>query len=143
MTAIGLLAGKSGNVRLQSVEHLYAGYPAIADNIYRLSQATRDGRPWQEELRLMADSSAPGALRATAWIKISVAPIETDGGRGGSLWRVQDVSGERIEQETAFQQLQHIIDYLDHSPAGFLLCRRRRATFSTSTPRWPTGWGSI
>jgi len=114
------LAGKSGNVRLQSVEHLYAGYPAIADNIYRLSQATRDGRPWQEELRLMADSSAPGAHEAaTAWIKISVAPVETDGGRGGSLWRVQDVSGERDEQETAFQQLQHIIDYLDHSPAGF------------------------
>ena len=114
------LAGDPDARRLQSIDSLYAGYPAVADNIYRLSQAMREGKEAQEELRLMADSSAPGAREGeTAWIRISVAPIEPAGGRGGSLWRVHDVTGERVEQERAFQQLQHIIDYLDHSPAGF------------------------
>jgi two-component system cell cycle sensor histidine kinase/response regulator CckA len=113
-------AGDPQARRLQNVDSLYAGYPAIADNIYRLSQAMRDSKPAQEELRLMADSSAPGARAgATAWIRITVAPIEPHGGRASALWRVHDVTDERVEQERAFQQLQHIIDYLDHSPAGF------------------------
>ena len=114
------MSGAPAGGRLQGIEHLYAGYPSIADNIYRLSQASRDGKPAHEELRLMADSSAPGAREGeTAWLRISVAPVEGHGTRAVTLWRVQDVSAERVEQETAFQQLQHIIDYLDHSPAGF------------------------
>ena len=37
------LAGRGEGGRLQAIENLYAGYPNIADNIYRLSQAMRDG----------------------------------------------------------------------------------------------------
>ena len=33
---------------------------------------------------------------------------------------VADITGEREQQETVFQDLQHAIDYLDHAPAGFL-----------------------
>ena len=114
------LAGRGDGGRLHAIENLYAGYPNIADNIYRLSQAARDGKAAREELRLMPDSSAPGAYAgATAWIRIQVRPIEHEAGGPRTLWRVQDVSSERTEQEAAFQQLQHIIDYLDHSPAGF------------------------
>ncbi len=114
------LANGGGGGRLQNVENLYAGYPAIADNVYRLSQAMRDGLAAEEELRLMPDSSAPGSHEGEiAWLNVSVAPLDPAAGRARTLWRVRDVTQERLEQEGAFQQLQHIIDYLDHSPAGF------------------------
>ena len=113
------LAG-SGSGRLQGVDNLYAGYPSIADNIYRLSQAMRDGVAGEEDIRLMPDSSAPGAREGTtAWLNLSVAPLPADSGGARALWVVRDVTEERVEQESAFHQLQHIIDYLDHAPAGF------------------------
>ena len=34
-------------------------------------------------------------------------------------WQIADVTAERDDQETFFQDLQHAIDYLDHAPAGF------------------------
>ena len=36
-----------------------------------------------------------------------------------AAWTVADITRERAQQETVFQELQHAIDYLDHAPAGF------------------------
>jgi two-component system cell cycle sensor histidine kinase/response regulator CckA len=106
--------------RLPGVDTIYAGYPDIANNIYRLAQAAREGRTAREELRLLAGSSAPGAHRGEiSWLMIDVRPLDGVEGGPGVLWRVRDVTADRGEQEAAFQELQHIIDYLDHSPAGF------------------------
>ena len=114
------LAGEGAEERLPGVDTLYAGYPDIANNIYRLAQAARESRTAREELRLLAGSSAPGAHAGEiSWLQIEVRPLEVADGTPGVLWRVRDITEDRGEQELAFQELQHIIDYLDHSPAGF------------------------
>lgn len=114
------LADADPSRRTLGVEHLYAGYPDIADHIYRLAQAARDGASATEEFRLIAGSSAAGAHRdRTAWLKLTVEPFTESGRDRQTIWRIIDLTEERAEQEVAFQKLQHIIDYLDHAPAGF------------------------
>jgi two-component system cell cycle sensor histidine kinase/response regulator CckA len=114
------LVSAAGLSRLVGIENIYAGYPEVAQPIYRLSQSVRERRPATEEVRLNAGSSAAGAkTHEPVWIRISVSPIEAEGGAGHSLWRHQDISADRAKQEGAFSHLQYIINYLDQAPAGF------------------------
>ena len=113
------LASSAGSGRSSSFEFLYSGYPDIADAIYRLAQAAREGHSATEEIRLAAGSSAAGARPdQPTLIRLSVAPIKKDG-HVLALWRHADISQERLKQEHAFAQLQHIINSLDNAPAGF------------------------
>jgi two-component system cell cycle sensor histidine kinase/response regulator CckA len=115
------LAERGSSSRNNGFEYLYSGYPEIADAIYRLAQAAREGRAASEELRLQAGSSAPGARPdQPTLIRLSVAPVEQDGVRY-VLWRHADISQERLRQEQAFAHLQHIISSLDNAPAGILV----------------------
>ncbi|TMJ42860.1 MAG: response regulator [Alphaproteobacteria bacterium] len=114
------LVSAAGLARLVGIENIYTGYPEVARPIYRLSQSMRERRSATEEIRLNAGSSAAGAkTHEPVWIRISVSPIETEGGAGHSLWRHQDISADRAKQEGAFSHLQYIINYLDQAPAGF------------------------
>jgi len=114
------LVSAAGLSRLVGIENIYAGYPEVAQHIYRLSQSLRERRAAVEEIRLNAGSSAAGAkTKEPVWIRISVSPVETEGGAGYSLWRHQDISADRAKQEGAFSHLQYIINYLDQAPAGF------------------------
>ncbi|MBP0573286.1 PAS domain-containing protein, partial [Mycobacterium tuberculosis] len=36
-----------------------------------------------------------------------------------TVWHVADVTDDRNEQETSFQELQQVVTFLDHAPAGF------------------------
>ncbi len=113
------LASNAGSGRSSSFEYLYSGYPDIADAIYRLAQAAREGVPASEEMRLAAGSSAAGARPdLPTLIRLSVSPIKKNG-ETLALWRHADISQERLKQENAFAQLQHIINSLDNAPAGF------------------------
>ena len=114
------LIGLGGKGRMVGVENLYSGHSDISDRIYRLAQAARERRPASEEFRLAAGSSAAGAKPdEPAWIRVSVAPIAASLGQVYALWRLADVSADRLRQESAFSRLQYIINYLDHAPAGF------------------------
>src|SRR5688572_21564739 len=107
------LVSAAGLARLVGIENIYAGYPEIAQHIYRLSQSVRDRRAGVEEIRLNAGSSAAGAKTdEPVWIRISVSPIETEADSGLALWRHQDISADRAKQEGAFAHLQYIINYL-------------------------------
>ncbi len=86
-----------------------------------MTQAVRDGRAGDEEVRMPA-----AALRtcdgggAARWYRIEARPLTPGTGKSLIAWSVADISSERAEQEEAiFQELQHAIDYLDHAPAGF------------------------
>ncbi|CAN5364920.1 ATP-binding protein [soil metagenome] len=114
------LVSGMGLARLVGLENLYSGYPDVSDRIYRLAQAAREGRRATEEFRLPAGSAAVGAKPGQpAWLRVSAAPIETEGGKSYALWRLQDISEDRERQERAFSHLQFIISYLDQAPAGF------------------------
>lgn len=109
----------AGHGRTIGIEHFYAGYPDVAERIYRVAQAGREGRPASEEFRLNPGSGAPGARPdRPAWIKISVSPL-AGAGRAFLLWRLTDMTVERERQEAAFTRLQYIVGYLDRAPAGF------------------------
>ncbi len=114
------LVSAAGLARLVGIENLYAAHPEVSQRIYRLSQSVREGRAAQEEIRLNAGASAARAMGSEpVWIRISVAPIATEGGANYSLWRHQEITADRARQEDAFTHLQYIINYLDQAPAGF------------------------
>jgi two-component system, cell cycle sensor histidine kinase and response regulator CckA len=106
--------------RLVGIENLYAGYPDIAERVYRLAQAARDGERAAEEFRLNPGSGAAGARAdRPVWVLVSVDRVETGSGEPHTLWRHRDVTADRERQEAAFAKLQFIISYLDRAPAGF------------------------
>ncbi len=114
------LLAEAGLKRVVGVENLYAGRPEISDRIYRLAQAARTRAAAYEEFRLASGSAAAGGKAdRSVWYRVSVAPIAASLGQTYSLWRLTDVSADRLKQENALSRLQYIIGYLDHAPAGF------------------------
>jgi two-component system cell cycle sensor histidine kinase/response regulator CckA len=100
---------------VRTIERVFAADPDVAEAIYRLAQAARDGRRVQEEFRV--GNSPHGG---PAWFRVRVRPLERVDAQGReTLWTVSDVTRERERQENVFQELQHAIDFLDHAPAGF------------------------
>ncbi len=111
------MAGVRDPSELRSVERVFHGASQVSEAVYRLVQAARDGRGRTEELRLAPPLSRVGSV---GWYRVKVRPLGRAGSRGASLWIIADVTRERDRQETAFQELQHAIEFLDHAPAGFL-----------------------
>ncbi|OKL45286.1 cell cycle histidine kinase CckA [Pseudovibrio exalbescens] len=112
-----------GDVR--TVERVFSADPEAADAIFRLSKAVRNHRRAQEEVRLPA---AIGRIDGgSRWYRISVRPLQYGDKNGTTpsnltVWQIADISRDRKEQETSFQELQRVINFLDHAPAGFLSC---------------------
>lgn len=112
------LIGAEAQRDVRVVERVFSGDQAASEAIYRLSQAIRADRTAIEEVR-MAHPIAGTAGGGPRWYRIRVRPVKA-GESDLVAWRVSDVTEEREQQETVFQDLQHAIDYLDHAPAGFL-----------------------
>ncbi|MFN3854008.1 MAG: cell cycle histidine kinase CckA [Phreatobacter sp.] len=112
------LTGVTGSEDVKGVERAFTGSPEVSEAIYRLSQAARENRRHQEEVRM---PSAEGAR----WYRLKVRPLVSDGvirprGVGkASVWSVEDITRDRQNAESAFETLQRAIDFLDHAPAGF------------------------
>jgi two-component system cell cycle sensor histidine kinase/response regulator CckA len=106
---------------VRAVERVFAGDPAASEVIYRLSQKLRDGRPGEEEVRMPGPlSGIHNGEQGAHWYRINVRPLSLkSGGKTLAAWSVADISRDRARQEAVFQELQHVIDYLDHAPAGF------------------------
>ncbi len=114
------LASQAGRTRLVNLETLYSGYPDVSERIYRLAKAAREGRESSEQFRLSAGSAAAGAREDKAvWLRLQVKPIRVSATQNYSVWRLSDETDARASQEEAFENLQYIINYLDHAPAGF------------------------
>ena len=115
------LTGAAGPSDVRAVERVFSSDPDAADAIYRLSQATRNDLKVFEEVRLPHPiGQFEGAAR---WYRIRVRPLETGDTEGGrqkyTVWSVADITRDRTEQESSFQELQRVINFLDHAPAGF------------------------
>ena len=106
-------AQKAGEVR--PVQRLFPAGGDIAEAIYRLSVAARDGKTTSEEFRLTKSLEGD----RPAWYRVKTTPLTGDRFSRLSLWSIADISLERDRQENVFQELQQAIDYLDQAPAGF------------------------
>ena len=114
------LVSASGQGRIVNLETLYSGYPDVSERVYRLARAAREGKEASEQFRLAAGSAAAGARAdAAAWLRLQVKPLKIGAGQPYSVWRLVDETDARASQEDAFENLQYIINYLDHAPAGF------------------------
>lgn len=118
------LTGADGAADVRVIERVFSSDPDAADAIYRLSQAMRDGRRAQEEVRMVSPlGRTDGGPR---WYRVLVRPVDvTAKGRSArrlTVWQLSDITRDRAEQENSFQELQRVINFLDHAPAGFLSC---------------------
>jgi two-component system cell cycle sensor histidine kinase/response regulator CckA len=114
------LASDAGASRLVGFDVLYAGYPDFSEPVYQLVQAEKSGQAMKRDVRVAAGSSVPGASADGArWLRLAVSPLVGESLKGQTLWRLTDITADRLHQESAFSRLQFIITYLDHAPAGF------------------------
>ncbi len=120
-TYLGLCRGR-GAAELRGIERLFAGSPEVSESVYRLAQAARDGKRAAEELRLSPPLIPAAGDGGAGWYRVRVRPLALPGTRRANLWSIADVTRERERHENVFQELQHAIDFLDHSPAGFFSC---------------------
>jgi two-component system cell cycle sensor histidine kinase/response regulator CckA len=100
---------------LRPVERVFIGDADASEAIYRLIKAAREGKRLQEEVRVAAMSGRPAR-----WLRFRIRPLGK-GKRDSKLtvWSLSDITQERAGQEDSFVTVQHVIDYLDHAPAGF------------------------
>ena len=110
------LSGAHGLSDLRTIERLFSGAPEVSESIYRLAQAARENRSAVEEVRLAAPLAGQSGV---GWYRIRVRPLDRLGAKRAALWSVADITRERERHENVFQELQNVIDFLDHAPAGF------------------------
>ncbi|MEJ1161011.1 cell cycle histidine kinase CckA [Prosthecomicrobium sp. N25] len=123
---------------VRTVERVFAGDPEAAEAMFRLTQALREKRPAREEIRTVSPlGRTEGGAR---WYRVRVRPLEIkwEGIGGGkaqlAIWQVADITRDRDEQETSFQELQQVVTFLDHAPAGFFSADPRgRITYLNAT----------
>ncbi|MHC5652889.1 cell cycle histidine kinase CckA [Stappia sp. ICDLI1TA098] len=123
-SAYAELIGAETPAEVRGVERVFSSDPSATDAIFRLSRAVAEEGSGEEEVRLPHPlGHSDGDPR---WYRVKVRPIDLPGGtrRGpaATVWQLADISGDRTEQETSFQELQRVINFLDHAPAGFFSC---------------------
>ncbi|MCW1843999.1 cell cycle histidine kinase CckA [Prosthecomicrobium hirschii] len=123
---------------IRTVERSFAGDPDAAEPMFRLATAARDRRAAREEIRTLSPlGRSEGGPR---WFRVRVRPLDLPAGRNGAspaaltVWQVADITRDRDEQETSFQELQQVVTFLDHAPAGFFSADPRgRITYLNAT----------
>jgi two-component system, cell cycle sensor histidine kinase and response regulator CckA len=109
---------------VRGVERVFSSDPSATEAIFHLTRAAEAERSAEEEIRL------PHPLGRNdgdpCWYRVRVRPLALAGQgskeRACTVWQIADISGDRTEQETSFQELQRVINFLDHAPAGFFSC---------------------
>jgi len=105
-----------------SVARLFVNQPEVAEAIYRLCRAAREGRHVHEDVRLTRYFDGRDITsNKPVWYRVEVRALPASENSGSSLvvWDVRDISADRDKQENIYLELQRAIDYLDHAPAGF------------------------
>ncbi|NLH83597.1 MAG: response regulator, partial [Phyllobacteriaceae bacterium] len=128
---------------LRTIERIFAASPDVGEDMFRLGEAVRARRAAETEIRTRAPiGTEAGGAR---WYRIHVDPLapasDRDGGDRLTAWRISDVTGERERQESSFQELQQIVTFLDHAPAGFFSADPSgRLTYLNATLADWLGW---
>src|SRR5262249_53557510 len=102
-------SGAIGMHDIRPIERVFVGDPDVAETLYRLLKASRDGRRLQEEVRITALGGEPAR-----WLRLRVRPlgaaVDAGGTRKASGWTVRRVTRRRQAPEDAVQGIQHAVD---------------------------------
>lgn len=113
-----LLGAKTPD-EIASVEAVFARRPEANEAIYKMANAAKQGVSSTEEIRLK--SGLNSAQEGARWFRLrSRGMVNPADNNPVTVWQVSDVTSDRENQESTFQELQDAIHYLDHAPAGFL-----------------------
>lgn len=132
--AYGEITGASSAADIRTIENLLSDVPEASATIYRLAAGLRDGLTGDGEFR-MSQAIRPGSEPGARWYRVSARAFTAPGQRQPLLaWQIEDISGDRAEQERFFLDLQKAIDHLDHAPAGFFAADQDgRVTYINAT----------
>ncbi|MDQ8732753.1 cell cycle histidine kinase CckA [Bradyrhizobium sp. LHD-71] len=109
------LTGAERAEEARPVERVFVGNPEVSEAVFRLLKASRERRRQQEEVRVIAPDGVSGR-----WLRMRVRPLgESKKDQDFSVWSIADITRDRERQEGVFQDLQQVIEYLDHAPTGF------------------------
>ena len=107
-----------------TIERFFSGNPRVAEQLFRLARAARQGHAWEEEFSYAGKDDAESEDAPTRLFRVSVRQIPVRPGNTArsarTLWLIDDMTGDRRKEDSAFESLQQMVDYLDHAPAGFL-----------------------
>ena len=114
------LAGYSALGEINPVETLLAAGPAGSEVLFRMTRAVERGQSACEEIKV---ATPDGGER---WLKVSVKRIGSLPGTddGLRLWRLDDVTGDRMRHAEALQQLESRLSLLSAAPVGLLTLDR-------------------
>src|SRR6185295_18380036 len=105
------LTGAERLEEARPVERVFVGNPEVSEVVFRLLKASREGRRQQEEVRVVAPDGVSGR-----WLRVRVRPLgDTKKEQKYAVWSIGDITRDRERQEGAFQDLQQVIEYLDHA----------------------------
>ncbi len=120
--AYATLTGARSPADVSSIERVFSGHGDAAESIFRLTRAAREMVRAEEEIRMDHPLGDPDG--EPRWYRVRVRPMKLPDATGRSrilsVWRTSDITKDRFDQENSFQELQRAINFLDHSPVGFL-----------------------
>ena len=101
-----------------SIESAFSKQPEASEIVYKMANRAKEGEVSVEEFRL--SSGLKSNEEGARWFRLRSRPMMAPGFKKPlTVWQASDVTVDRRKQETAFQDLQNAINYLDHAPAGF------------------------
>jgi len=118
------LLGLDAEAPVPAPDRAFGGNPYLAEPIFRLARAAQQGRTLKEEFRLPPPGEVEDETSVEPrWFRISVQPMPLESGsrrkRQLTVWQVDEITQDRMREESSFAKVQAAIDYLDHAPAGF------------------------
>lgn len=117
--AYAKLLGAKKPEEITSVEATFAKRSEANEAVYKMASSAKKGVSTTQEISLK--SALIGGSSDVNWFKLSCkGMLHPTTKEPLTLWQVSDITRERESQESAFQELQDAIHYLDHAPAGFL-----------------------
>jgi two-component system, cell cycle sensor histidine kinase and response regulator CckA len=113
------LLGAGDGTEIPNLETVFSRRTEAAEVIYRMANEVRKGQVCVEDFRL--SHGLKSGDEGARWFRLRARQIEDEDTDGPlTVWQIYDITADRRRQETAFQELQNAINYLDHAPAGFL-----------------------
>jgi two-component system cell cycle sensor histidine kinase/response regulator CckA len=121
------LAGIGALGEVNSIEALLAREPGGAEAMFRLTRAAERGAQLVEELKLPVPKPnakrSVGAEQDYRSIRVSVQLFNPPGGHDGArvrLWRLRDVTADKIRQEESLQQVENRLLRYATAPVGII-----------------------